>query len=59
MVLTRTKTGGRITLPEGRNLPAQLHNYAPRKYGDWDAPYAKYKPVKVESVPEEKKLEKL
>jgi len=44
MVSTRRfMKGKKIVVPEGRDLPSELHNYAPRKYGDWQASYEEYK----------------
>lgn len=44
MVSTRRTSRNRIRLPVGINLPSELHNYAPRKYGDWQGSYENYKP---------------
>lgn len=56
MVSTRQATKGKkIKLPKGRDLPSELHSYAPRKFGDWYGSYADYKkqgtPKRNESLP--------
>ena len=54
MVSTRnTCRGKKLKLPTGRDLPSELHYYAPRKFGDWEASYKDYyvpKPPKNEGL---------